>query len=172
MRLIKELFLKQAAPETSKVGKWLEAWRLVVRAAEWSNIGDVRKTKDYAGLCRVFPPRPIHDSISYQNTVDMADRFAGFEEHLTADQNDYFDLLCELLAKRDDAVVPQSKLRTVELLQHLVSEHGLSGADLSRILGKSLSLGPMLLRGERNITAAHALCLGRHFGLRPDVFLL
>lgn len=28
----------------------------------------------------------------------------------------------------------------------------------------------MILRAERKITAGHALRLGTHFGLRPDVF--
>jgi len=54
---------------------------------------------------------------------------------------------------------------------HLLDEHALSGAGLARILGKTASLGPMILRGERRITADHALCLGAYFGLPPDVFL-
>ena len=127
--------------------------------------------KDYPGLCREFPPRPIHDEVSYRNTVEVADVFAGFEDRMTADQSDYFDLLCELIAKYESRIAKPSKLGAVDLLKHLVVEHGLSGAGLSRILGKSPSLGPMILRGERKITAAHAVSLGKHFGLRPDVFL-
>jgi len=127
--------------------------------------------KDYAGLCRVFLPRTIHDKVGYANTVEIADVFAGFEPEMTEDQNDYFDLLCDLIEKRDWETVRLPKLRAVDLLKHLVTEHGLSGADLSRILGKSLPLGPMILRAERKITANHAVRLGSHFGLRPDVFL-
>lgn len=127
--------------------------------------------KDYAGLCGVFLPRPIHDKASYENTVEIADVFAGFEDSMTADQNDYFDLLCDLIEKREKETVRPSKLRSLALLKHLAQEHGLPGAALSRILGKSSSLGPMILRGERKITADHAVILGKHFGLRPDVFL-
>ncbi|MEO5715366.1 MAG: transcriptional regulator [Luteolibacter sp.] len=127
--------------------------------------------KDYAGLCSLFLPRPIHDKVGYENTVEIADAFAGFEDEMTEDQHDYFDLLCDLIEKRDKAIVRPSMLRALDLLKHLLSEHGLSGADLSRILGKSLPLGPMILRGERKITASHAVRLGSHFGLRPDVFL-
>jgi antitoxin component HigA of HigAB toxin-antitoxin module len=126
--------------------------------------------KDYAGLCRVFLPRPIHDKVGYENTVDIADVFAGFEQEMTDDQNDYFDLLCDLIEKHDQEIARPSKLRAVDLLKHLLNEHGLSGADLSRLLGKSLPLGPMILRGERKITAEHAIRFGRHFGLRPDLF--
>lgn len=59
VRLIKELFLKQAASETSKVGKWLQAWRLVVRAAEWRNIGDVRRTYPSADPVKVMSGRTV-----------------------------------------------------------------------------------------------------------------
>lgn len=127
--------------------------------------------KDYAGLCRVFLPRPIHDKTTYENTVEIADVLAGFEQEMTDDQNDYFDLLCDLIGKRDQETDRPTKLRALDLLNHLVKEHGLSGADLSRLLGKSLPLGPMILRGERKITAEHAVRLGSHFGLRPDLFL-
>ncbi len=127
--------------------------------------------KEYAGLCRVFLPRPIHDKVGYQNTVEIADVFAGFEEQMTEDQNDYFDLLCDLIEKHEKETVRPTKLLSLDLLKHLLKEHGLVGADLSRILGKSLPLGPMILRGERKITAAHAILLGKRFGLRPDAFL-
>jgi antitoxin component HigA of HigAB toxin-antitoxin module len=126
---------------------------------------------EYALLCRVFLPRPIHDDVAYQNTVEVADIFAGFEDEMTADQNDYFDLLCELIAKYEAAKVTPLKLCGTALLKHFIEEHSLSAAEVSRILGKSTSLGPMILRGERKITANHAVSLGRHFGIRPDVFL-
>lgn len=127
--------------------------------------------KDYAGLCRVFLPRPIHDKAGYENTVEVADTFAGFEDEMTGDQNDYFDLLCDLIEKHEKDTTPPPEFRALDLLKHLVAEHNLSGTGLSRILGKSLTLGPMTLRGERKIIADHAVRLGSHFGLRPDVFL-
>jgi antitoxin component HigA of HigAB toxin-antitoxin module len=127
--------------------------------------------KDYAALCRAAPPRPIHDPVAYRNTVEIADSFAGYENRMTADQNDYFDLLCELIQKYEAQTVKPSKLGGAALVKHPLGEHGLSGAGLSRILGKAASLGPMILRGERKITADHAVCLGKYLGLRPDVFL-
>lgn len=127
--------------------------------------------RDYAELCGIFLPRLIHDQVGYRNTVEIADVFAGHEDRMSDAQNDYFDLLCDLIEKYERETVPAPKLKSLALLKHLVEEHGLSGADLSRLLGKSLPLGPMILRGERKITAAHAILLGRHFGLRPDAFI-
>ena len=127
--------------------------------------------KGYAALCREAPPRPIHDEVAYRNTVEIADAFAGFEDRMTADQNDYFDLLCELIQKYEAQVAKPVRLSGTALLRHLLDEHALSGAGLARILGKTASLGPMILRGERKITADHAIRLGKHFNLRPDAFL-
>lgn len=126
---------------------------------------------DYSALCQVFPPRPLHDAVGYRNTVEIADAFAGFEERMSKDQNDYFDLLCQLIESYEEVWSKPPAIVGLPLLVHLVEEQGLSGADVSRILGRSGSLGPMILRGERKITADHAVSLGRQFGLRPDAFL-
>ena len=63
------------------------------------------------------------------------------------------------------------KVGGLEMLRHLIETHELSGADLAGILGVSRNLGPMILRGEREITAAHARALGAHFALSPGVFI-
>lgn len=125
--------------------------------------------KDYAALCGLFLPRPIHDRVGYANTVEIADAFAGFEDRMSRDQSDYFDLLCSLIAEYENVKPP--KLRGLDLLNHLVAEHGLSGAELSRMLGKSVALGPMILRGQRSVTASHARMLGEYFGLPAGLFL-
>ena len=53
-----------------------------------------RLPKDDAGLCRILTPRPIHDEVEFQNVTEITDAMAGHK--LTADQEDYFDLLCRL----------------------------------------------------------------------------
>lgn len=117
--------------------------------------------KRYSDLCQVMLPRPIHDEVGYANTVELANAFAGFEEQLTDDQNDYFDLLCDLIEKyeRENTTFPQ--LSALKLLKHLLEEHQLSAVDLSRILGKSAPLGRKILSCERRITADHAVALAR-----------
>ena len=125
----------------------------------------------YDRLCSFFLPRPIHDKVGYKNTVEVADLFAGFEELMSAGQTDYFDLLCDLIEKYENDQKEPTKLKAGELLRHLAAEHQLSGSAVARILGKSEQMGRMILRGERSITAQHAICLGKYFNLRPDAFL-
>jgi mRNA interferase HigB len=59
LRIIKEQFLKEAAPANSKAGKWLENWRATVRNADWDCIDDVRKTYPSADPVKVDSGRSV-----------------------------------------------------------------------------------------------------------------
>jgi HTH-type transcriptional regulator/antitoxin HigA len=130
-----------------------------------------RLPKDYEGLCRLHMPRPIRDKVDLGNVVEITDAMAGHK--LTADQEDYFDLLCRLIEdyEREEAGVAAPEATGVEVLRHLLEEHGLSGADLSRLLGAHRTLGPMILRGERKLTVAHIRRLCAHFGVSANLFV-
>lgn len=127
--------------------------------------------KDYTGLCRQFLPRPIHDAIDYANVAEVTDAMALWQEDFTAEQRDYFDLLCTLLEEYDAANVKWPKLRGVDVLKHLLAEQRLAAADLSRILGGSRNLGAMILRSERNLTLPHVRKLATHFKVSAAVFI-
>jgi HTH-type transcriptional regulator/antitoxin HigA len=127
--------------------------------------------RNYVALCQVHLPRPIHDKGEYENTLDIAEVFAGFEEEMTPEQGDYLEMLCTLLEAWDRTNVKWPDVTPLEMLKHLVEEHKMSGADLSRLLGGSRHLGPMILRGERSITANHARKISAHFGLGVEAFI-
>ncbi len=65
--------------------------------------------------------------------------------------------------------LPAADGKTV--LRHLMDEHGMNAADLSRLLGGSRNLGAMILRGERNVTLPHVRTLAAHFKVSAEVFL-
>jgi HTH-type transcriptional regulator/antitoxin HigA len=127
--------------------------------------------KDYAALCRLFLPRPIHDAVDYANVVEVTDAMVLWHEDFSRDQADYFDLLCSLLEEYDSKNVKWPKITAVDMLKHLLEEHGLAAADLSRILGGSRNLGAMILRGERKLTLKHVRTLSRRFRVSADLFL-
>ena len=127
--------------------------------------------KDYPGLCRRFLPRPIHDAVDYANVAEVADALALWQDDFTTDQRDYFDLLCSLMEEYDAANVKWPKVRGVDVLKHLLEEHGLAAADLSRILDGSRNLGAMILRGERNLTLPHVRKLAAHFKVSAEAFI-
>ncbi len=127
--------------------------------------------KDYPGLCRQFLPRPIHDAIDYANVAEATDAMALWGDDFTPEQLDYFDLLCTLIENYDAANVKWPKVSGVDVLKHLLAEHDLAAADVSRILGGSRNLGAMILRGERNLTLPHIRKLAAHFKLDAAAFI-
>jgi len=126
--------------------------------------------KDYAGLCRILTPRPIHDKAEFENVVEITDAMAGHK--LTPDQDDYFDLLCRLIEDYEkEQGLPASKVSGLESLRHLLEANDMSAADLARLLGVHRTLGAMILRGERQLTLAHVRTLAKRFKVSADLFL-
>ena len=128
-----------------------------------------RLPKDYAGLCRMLTPRPIHDKVDFENVTEITDAMAGHK--LTPDQEDYFDLLCRLIEDSDKEHLDAPKATALDALQHLLDAHDMSAADLARLLGVHRTLGAMILRGERQLTLAHVRTLAKHFSVSADLFL-
>jgi antitoxin component HigA of HigAB toxin-antitoxin module len=126
---------------------------------------------DYAALCRVFLPRPIRDKTDYGNTIEVVEAMVLHHEEFTRDQEDYFDHLFTLVERYEKATVKWPKSSGLDLLKFLLEQNDMSGADLSRLLGVSAKLGPMILRGERSITAEHARILGKRFAMNPGAFI-
>jgi HTH-type transcriptional regulator/antitoxin HigA len=132
-----------------------------------AKLGDL--PKDYAALCRLYLPRPIRDRVDLDNVIEITDAMAGHK--LTSDQEDYFDLLCRLIEDWEGERVHAPKITGLAALRQLVAEHGMSAADLARLLNVHRSLGAMILRGERQLTLAHVTSLARHFAVSADLFL-
>lgn len=126
----------------------------------------------YQDLVAALPPRPLHDRVDYGHAVEMIGRLVGYD--LNADQQDYLDALA-VFVQRYESEHDQTQVRTsvtgIDVLRSLVIEHDMTGADLSRLLKASRQLGPMILRGERALTVAHARRLGEHFKVDPGVFV-
>ena len=130
---------------------------------------DVPKT--YRELCQLYLPRPIHDETEDAAATEMMNALAVFPK-LNAEQQDYLDALTEFVDAYDEAKpVRWPKVSGLDTLKHLLAEHGLRGADLSRILAGSRNLGAMILRGDRNLTLAHVRKLAAHFKVRPELFI-
>lgn len=70
--------------------------------------------KEYAALCRWHLPRPIHDAPAYENTVEIVEAFAGFEDAMNADQRNYLDLLADLVGEYEDKTVAKAEPSTTE----------------------------------------------------------
>ncbi len=120
---------------------------------------------DYTGLCLMLLPRQIHDRQELREVLEMTDAMAGHK--LTADQEDYFDLLCSLITEYEKPQAPS--VSGLEALKHLIEEHEMTGAELARVLDVTRSLASRLLSGERELTRDHIAKLAAHFSVSPAV---
>jgi HTH-type transcriptional regulator/antitoxin HigA len=125
--------------------------------------------KAYPALVAMFPPRPIHDTIDYDNTMEIVLTMAGHK--LTHDQDDYLAILSEtiLLYDRDHAQ-PHDRGTPLQRLQFLIEQSGLSASDLGRLLGNR-GMGSLVLTGKRQLSKSHIRKLAHHFKIRADYFL-
>jgi HTH-type transcriptional regulator/antitoxin HigA len=142
---------------------------LAHRPRRFARYADIPKS--YRELCGLYLPRPIHDEAEDKEATAMMNALAVFPK-LNAEQRDYFEVLTEFVDEFDRGrSIRWPKTSGLDALKFLLEEHGLSAADLSRLLGSSRNLGAMILRGERQLTLAHVRTLARHFNVSADLLL-
>jgi len=115
-------------------------------------------------------PRTISDKVDYGNTAEIVDRLAVLDRR-SKGQQEYLETLTELIEAYDSrnfqAAVASGPL---DAIRFLMNAHGLSASGIGRILG-SRSLGPAILRGDRQISKENALKHAAHFKLNPGLFI-
>jgi HTH-type transcriptional regulator/antitoxin HigA len=124
--------------------------------------------RSYRELVEMHPPRQLHDSVDHDNALEIVMAMAGHK--LTRDQEDYLDLMSELIEKyekKHDAKPRRSS--PLERLRFLVEEAGMSASDLGRMLGNR-GLGSVLLTGTRELSKSHIRILADHFKINPGYF--
>ena len=126
--------------------------------------------KTYAALVALQVPRPIHDSAAYDNAVEIVHSLAGFK--LNRDQDDYLQLMAKLVEDYERETLPEpAPVAGIETLKFLLAENNLTADDLGRILGVNRSIAYRILKGARNLTAAHIKKLSARFAVSADLLL-
>lgn len=125
----------------------------------------------WGGLLGLYALRPVHDEVTRSNVTDIVDAMAGHD--LNDDQQDYLDSISTLLnayESQHHAVEPRN-FSGLQMLRSLMDEHGMTAADLGRLLDVHRSHAAKILRGERSLTVDHLRVLADHFRVRPDLFI-
>jgi antitoxin component HigA of HigAB toxin-antitoxin module len=128
---------------------------------------------DYDSLCRtVWLPRPIHDRAEHAAALAAIEPLWGHEDAMNEDQTDWFKLVADLIADYEERTAPKRKpLPLARRLAGLLEAHGMTAADLGRLLDLEASMGSKIMNGTRQLTAAHIRKLAHHFALPADYFL-
>ena len=126
---------------------------------------------EFESLVRLFPPSAIRDEIDYENTQAMIDSLVSIARP-SKGQIKYLETLSQLFEKYEEEHYPieTSDLTPLEMVKHLMEEHGMNASALGSLLGQR-SLGSKIMRGERELSKAHIRRLADHFGVSTDLFL-
>jgi HTH-type transcriptional regulator/antitoxin HigA len=126
--------------------------------------------KTFLNLVALHVPRPIHDKVSYENTVELIDALAGGK--LNEDQNDYLDVLSQLVESYEEENLKSfPKISGLGALKFLLSENEMGGDDLAKLLGIDRSVAYKILKGARGLTVEHIRKLCERFQVSADLFL-
>jgi|SRR6266550_2091602 len=126
--------------------------------------------RDYSGLVAFYPPRPLHDAVDERNVEEIVVAMAGHE--LTQDQEDYLNLLSDLLLKfRAEQQSGRRRRPVHERLKYLMEQSGMTPTELAKLLACSQPLVSLILTRKRSLSKHNIRKLGRHFKLDPGYFL-
>ncbi len=115
-------------------------------------------------------PRPIHSKAEASAAAQVVESVAGHA--LSEGQEDFLEIVSHFLDEYDRKHEPQpSEATALDVLRMLAEERGMTGKDLSQILGASRNLGAMILRGDRRLTTDHIRTLAAHFNVPASLLL-
>jgi HTH-type transcriptional regulator/antitoxin HigA len=128
---------------------------------------------DYLDLVKRFPLVPIRNDRHLKDAHTIIDELSSIgEDNLTEGQLSYLLVLGDLATAYESAAFDEmtKNVGGLDILKHLMEEHGLTGSDIGRIIGQR-ELGAKVIKGTRQISREHAKLLGKHFGLPAELFL-
>jgi len=119
-------------------------------------------------VCR-FPLRPIRS----ERELDRAGRIVEellARPRLDADEQDYLDVLGDLVERYEEAHHPIPPASDAELLALLVEQKGVSQAEFARATGFPVSTICEILAGKRTVPRFKIGKIAAYFSVSPAVF--
>jgi HTH-type transcriptional regulator/antitoxin HigA len=122
----------------------------------------------YGELLKSFPPRRITSQEQYEEMQRVVDALLD-KGDLTADEEDYLDLLGTLIYLYEQQTVHIPDIWGVELIKAFLSERGLRQKDLVSVF-KTESIVSAVLNGHGKLTVEHIEKLAEFFNVSPALF--
>ncbi len=123
----------------------------------------------YLDLINAFPPRPIRDDAHYRRATGVVNGLLDRPE-LSADAEDYLDLLGVLIADYEDSIYEHPEFSSVDRLRHLIGEHAISQAELARRTGVGVTSLSDILNQKRRMSPTVRAKFAECFGVSASFF--
>jgi HTH-type transcriptional regulator/antitoxin HigA len=113
--------------------------------------------------------RPIRGAREHRRAVEFVNGF-GYRPSLTADEEDYLDVLGLLIADYEDSIYEHPEFTPVERIRYLMQEHNLTQAELARRTGVAVTSLSDALNGKRRFSPRVRARLADCFGVSASFF--
>jgi HTH-type transcriptional regulator / antitoxin HigA len=124
----------------------------------------------YFALIQEFPLRPLGSDTELDRAIAMIDRLVA-RGGLARDEEDYLDVLSDLVEKFEDRRYPIQPISGLDALRHLIESSGKTRAAVAAEAGLPESTLSEVLLGRRRLNTRHIGILSRYFRIDPGVFL-
>jgi HTH-type transcriptional regulator / antitoxin HigA len=129
-----------------------------------------RTSDRYFSLIKELPLRPLRSDAELARASEMIDRLLA-RVGLAADEEDYLDVLSDLVEKYEDDHYPIQPVAGIDALRHLVDSSGKTRATVAAEAGLPESTLSEVLSGRRRLNTRHIGILARYFLVDPGVFV-
>jgi HTH-type transcriptional regulator/antitoxin HigA len=129
------------------------------------------KTEDrYLDLVRQFPLRPLRTAADLDAAISIIDALVD-RPKLTAPEQDYLDVLSDLVESYEADAVPMRPVGDAELLRFLIDQKSVTQSEAAIEAGIAESTISEVLAGKRKLNRAQIGKLARYFHIEPSAFL-
>jgi HTH-type transcriptional regulator/antitoxin HigA len=123
----------------------------------------------YFELVSEFPLRPLRSDRELDCAIEVIDRLLA-RGRLASDEQDYLDVLADLVEKFEDERYPIEPVSGIDALRHLVESSGKTRAAIAAETCLPESTLSEILSGRRRLNTRHIGVLARYFRVSPALF--
>jgi len=123
----------------------------------------------YLELVREFPLRPIRTNAELDAAVAVVDLLIDPDE-LTAPEQDYLDVLSDLIEDYESEAVPMRPVGDADMLRFLIENRGATQSAVAKQVGIPESTISEVVAGKRKLNRRQIGKLARYFRVEPGVF--
>ncbi len=124
----------------------------------------------YLELVRRFPLRPIRNEKELDRAIAVIDALLD-RDRLTTPEEDYLDVLGDLVERYEDKVHPIEDVSDGAMLRFLIDQKDVTQAQVARATGIAESRISEVLSAKRRLTRKQIEKLAAYFHVKPAVFL-
>ena len=125
--------------------------------------------KKYFDLIKKYPLVPI--TSRKQHSAALAALNPLFDRKRTKAEDDYFDVLVQLIRKYEDEHTERVSASPQDVLEYLMEMNELTKSDIGNISGMQKSHVSEFLKGKRGLPKNAAALLGVRFKVDPMLFM-